>query len=48
MNERIEILADKMLVEPIEFDFEDENDFEDKDSEEGTDFEEDEDSLEEV
>ena len=48
LNERIEILADKMLVEPFEFDFEDEeDDFEDDDSEEDTDFEEDEDSPEE-
>lgn len=47
LNERIEILADKMLVEPFEFDFYEEEDFEDDDSEEGTDFEEDEDSLEE-
>ena len=35
LNERIEILADKMLVEPFEFDFdEEEDDFEDEDSEE--------------
>ena len=47
LTERIEILADKMLVEPFEFDFEDEEDFEDDNSEEGADFEEDEDSLEE-
>ena len=47
LNERIEILADKMLVEPFEFDFYEEEDFEDDDSEEDTDFEEDEDSLEE-
>jgi superfamily II DNA/RNA helicase len=46
LTERVEILADKMLVEPFEFDFEDEDDseddFEDEDSEEETDFEEDE------
>ena len=47
LTERIEILADKMLVEPFEFDFDEEEDFEDDDSEEDTDFEEDEDSLEE-
>ena len=47
LSERIEILADKMLVEPFEFDFYEEEDFEDDDSEEDTDFEEDEDSLEE-
>lgn len=47
LSERIEILADKMLVEPFEFDFYEEDDFEDDDSEEDTDFEEDEDSLEE-
>lgn len=47
LNERIEILADKMLVEPFEFDFYEEEDFEDDDSEEETDFEEDEESLEE-
>ena len=47
LTERIEILADKMLVEPFEFDFYEEEDFEDDDSEEDTDFEEDEDSLEE-
>ena len=39
LNERIEILADKMLIEPFEFDFEEEeDDFEDDDSEEDTDF----------
>jgi ATP-dependent RNA helicase RhlE len=43
LNERIEILADKMLIEPFEFDFEDgEEDFEDD-----TDFEEDEEGQEE-
>jgi ATP-dependent RNA helicase RhlE len=47
LNERIEILADKMLVEPFEFNFDEEEDFEDDDSEEEADFEEDEDSLEE-
>lgn len=48
LTERIEILADKMLVEPFEFDFEEEeDDFEEDDSGEETDFEEDEDSLEE-
>lgn len=46
-TERIEILADKMLVEPFEFDFDDEGDFEEEDSEEETDFEEDEDANEE-
>ncbi|RTY95123.1 DEAD/DEAH box helicase [Flavobacterium franklandianum] len=48
LTERIEILADKMLVEPFEFDFEEEeDDFEEDESGEETDFEEDEDSLEE-
>jgi ATP-dependent RNA helicase RhlE len=47
LNERIEILADKMLIEPFEFDFEEEEDFEDDDSEEDTDFEEDEEGQEE-
>jgi len=47
LNERIEILADKMLVEPFEFDFYEDEDFEDDDSEEESDFEEDEESLEE-
>jgi ATP-dependent RNA helicase RhlE len=42
LTERIEILADKMLVEPFEFDFEDDEDFE-----QDTDFEEDEDDQEE-
>lgn len=47
-TERIEILADKMLVEPFEFDFNeyDEDDIEEEDSEE-EDFEENEDDLEE-
>ena len=46
LNERIEILADKMLVEPFEFDFdEEEDDFEEDDSEE--DFEEEENDQEE-
>lgn len=43
LNERIEILADKMLIEPFEFDFEEEED----DFEEEIDFEEDEDDQEE-
>jgi ATP-dependent RNA helicase RhlE len=49
LTERIEILADKMLVEPFEFDFldDEEYDFEEEDSEEDEDFEEDEDKLEE-
>ena len=47
LTERVEILADKMLVEPFEFDFDDEEDFEDDGIEEESDFEEDEDSLEE-
>lgn len=48
LNERIEILADKMLVEPFEFDFEEEeDDFEEDEEEDEKDFEEDEDSLEE-
>ena len=47
LTERVEILADKMLVEPFEFDFDDEEDFKDDKSEEESDFEEDEDSLEE-
>ena len=47
LTERIEILADKMLVEPFEFDFEKENDFEEEDSAEETDFEEEENGLEE-
>ena len=33
-SERIEILADKMLLEPFEFDFEEEEDFEEEDFEE--------------
>ena len=41
LTERIEILAEKMLVEPFEFDFEEADDFEDEDSDEETDFEED-------
>ncbi len=45
ITERIEILVEKMLVEPFEFDFEGEEDFEDEDSEEGIDFEEEDDSL---
>jgi ATP-dependent RNA helicase RhlE len=44
-TERIEILADKMLVEPFEFDFEEEEDDEEDSEEE--DFEESEDDLEE-
>lgn len=48
LTERIEILADKMLVEPFEFDFyDDEDDFEEIDAEEDDNFEEDEDELEE-
>ncbi len=49
LTERIEILADKMLVEPFEFDFDEveEDDFEEEDTDEGEDFEEDEDKLEE-
>lgn len=48
LNERIEILADKMLVEPFEFDFyDDEDDFEEIDAEEDDSFEEGEDDLEE-
>jgi len=47
-NERIEILADKMLVEPFEFDFEEEeDDFEEEDTDEEIDFDEDEEGLEE-
>lgn len=42
LTERVEILADKMMVEPFEFDFYEEGDFEDEDSEDETDFEEDE------
>ena len=42
LTERIEILADKMLVEPFEFDFYEEGDFEDEDLDEETDFKEDE------
>ena len=48
LTERIEILAEKMLVEPFEFDFdEEEDDFEEESADEETDFEEDEDGLEE-
>lgn len=47
LNERIEILADKMLIEPFEFDFDEEEDDEDDDTEEDTDFEEDEEGQEE-
>lgn len=48
LTERIEILVDKMLIEPFEFDFdEEEDDFEEDDSEDEKDFEENEDSLEE-
>jgi ATP-dependent RNA helicase RhlE len=48
VTERIEILADKMLVEPFEFDFEEyEDDFEEGDTDEDADFEEDEDCQEE-
>lgn len=47
LTERIEILADKMLVEPFEFDFYEDEDFEDDDSEDEKDFEEDEEDQEE-
>jgi superfamily II DNA/RNA helicase len=48
LTERIEILADKMLVEPFEFNFdEEEDDFEEEDTEDETEFEEDEEGLEE-
>jgi ATP-dependent RNA helicase RhlE len=49
LTERIEILADKMLVEPFEFDFDEveEDDYDEEDSEDDEDFEEDEDNLEE-
>lgn len=48
LTERVEILADKMLVEPYEFDFdEEEDDFEEDDNAEDVDFEEEEDGLEE-
>jgi ATP-dependent RNA helicase RhlE len=48
LNERIEILADKMLIEPFEFDFEDEeDDFEEEGTDEEKDFEEDEEGQEE-
>jgi superfamily II DNA/RNA helicase len=47
LNERIEILADKMLVEPFEFNFEEDEDFESDESEEEKDFEEDEEDQEE-
>ena len=48
LTERIEILADKMLVEPYEFDFEEEeDDFEEEETDENADFEEEEDGLEE-
>ena len=46
-TERIEILADKMLVEPFEFNFDEDDDFDEDDSDEETDFEEDEEGLEE-
>ncbi|WP_269240394.1 DEAD/DEAH box helicase [Flavobacterium limnophilum] len=46
-TERMEILADKMLVEPFEFDFEEGEDDEDEDFEEDEDLEEDEDDQEE-
>jgi len=46
-TERIEILADKMLVEPFEFDFEEGEDDEDEDFEEDEDLEEDEEDQEE-
>ena len=48
LNERIEILADKMLVEPFEFDFEEEeDDFEEEGTDEEKDFEESEEDQEE-
>ena len=47
LTERVEILADKMLVEPFEFDFEVEEDFEGDESDEEIDFEEDEEDQEE-
>jgi superfamily II DNA/RNA helicase len=48
LTERIEILADKMLVEPFEFNFdEEEDDFEEEDTEDETEFEENEEGLEE-
>jgi superfamily II DNA/RNA helicase len=48
LTERIEVLADKMLVEPFEFDFEEEeDDYEEEGTDEEKDFEEDEESLEE-
>ena len=48
LTERIEILADKMLVEPFEFDFEEEeDDFEEEGTEEEKDFEEEEEDQEE-
>jgi ATP-dependent RNA helicase RhlE len=48
LNERIEILADKMLVEPFEFDFEDEEEhFEEEGTDEEKDFEEGEEDQEE-
>ena len=48
LTERIEILTDKMLVEPFEFDFEEtEDDFEEDESDEETDFEENEEDQEE-
>lgn len=48
LNERIEILTDKMLVEPFEFDFEEEeDDFEEEGTDEEKDFEESEEDQEE-
>ena len=47
LTERIEILADKMLVEPYEFNFDEDDDFDEDDSDEETDFEENEEGLEE-
>ena len=46
-TERIEILADKMLVEPYEFNFDEDDDFDEEDTDEETDFEEEEEGLEE-
>ena len=47
LTERVEILADKMLVEPFEFDFEEqEDDFEEEGTDEEKDLEEDEENKE--
>jgi superfamily II DNA/RNA helicase len=49
LTERIEILADKMLLEPFVFDFDEEEEegFDEEESEAEKDFEEDEEGLEE-